>query len=113
MGGSGDTCMHVCISDAVFFPCNFTQSNIITEEAPEEMDSRSLEEEEEEEEEDEVEAEEGDGEEEEQGEDAVEEEGSPHPAHNKIQVRFSETRAKNTTLLNTQQDSIAWDFHAL
>ena len=78
------------------------------------MDSRSLEEEEEEEEEeDEVEAEEGDGEEEEQGEDAVEEEGSPHPAHNKIQVRFSETRAKNTTLLNTQQDSIAWDFHAL
>ena len=57
-----------------------------TEEDPEKMDSRSLEEEEEEEEE-EVEVEEEEDEEE-RVEERVEEQKTVHPAHNKIQVRY-------------------------
>ena len=54
-----------------------------TEEDPEKMDSRSLEEEEEEE----VEVEEEEDEEE-RVEERVEEQKTVHPAHNKIQVRY-------------------------
>ena len=68
----------ICFSLYAFF------NPVFSEEGPEEMDSRSMEEEEEEDEEEEVEEEEEDVEEEAKVEEKVE--ASPLPVNNKIQV---------------------------